>query len=119
MKPLNGTITPAPKLAGVQSLQDVIVYTGAATYQGGATYTFTVDMVPDYVFQGTQTGRFCIYSRGVTNRAVWDAPVPYSISISDTGTFASIPSFFAQRTLYESFAAAGAFDCGPAPNVRF
>jgi hypothetical protein len=92
---------------------------------GGATYTFTVDMVPDYVFQGTQTGRFCIYSQRVTNRAVWDAlmasqaAVPYSISISDTGTFASIPSFFAQRTLYESFAAAGAFDCGPAPNVRF
>jgi hypothetical protein len=125
MKPLNGTITPAPKLAGVQSLQDVIVYTGAATYQGGATYTFTVDMVPDYVFQGTQTGRFCIYSQRVTNRAVWDAlmasqaAVPYSISISDTGTFASIPSFFAQRTLYESFAAAGAFDCGLAPNIRF
>ena len=112
-------------LAGVQSLQDVIVYTGAATYQGGTTYTFTVDMVPDYVLQGTQTGRFCIYSQGVTNRGVWDAlmasqgAVPYSISISDTGTFATIPSFFAQRTLYESIAAAGAFDCGPTPNVRF
>jgi len=126
MKPLNGTITPAPKLAGVQSLQEVIVYTGSATYQGGTTYTFTVDMVPDYVLQGTQTGRFCIYSQGVTNRGgVWDAlmasqaAVPYSISISDTDTFATIPYFFAQRTLYESFAAAGAFDCGPTPNVRF
>jgi len=125
MKPLNGTITPAPKLAGVQSLQDVIVYTGAATYQGGTTYTFSVDMVPEYVLQGTQTGRFCIYSQGVTNRTAWDAlmasqaAVPYSISISDTGTFATIPYFFAQRTLYESFTAAGAFDCGPVPNVRF
>jgi len=29
---------------------------------------------------------------------------------SDVGTFASIPSFFPQRTLYESFAADGAFD---------
>jgi hypothetical protein len=92
---------------------------------GRREYTFTVDMVPDYVFQGTQTGRFCIYSQRVTNRAVWDglmasqATVPFSISISDTGTFASISSFFAQRTLFESFSAAGAFDCGPAPNVRF
>ncbi len=60
-------------LAGVQSLQDVIVYTGAATYQGGTTHTFTVDMVPDYVLQGTQTGCFYIYSQGVTSRGVWDA----------------------------------------------
>ena len=69
--------------------------------------------------------RFCIYSQGVTNRGVWDdrmasqAAAPYSISISDTGTFVTFPSFFAQRTLYESFAAAAAFDCGPTPNVRF
>src|SRR5262249_27079277 len=89
MKPLSGTIVPAPKLAGGQSLQDVIVYTAAATYQGGATYTFTLEMVPDYVLQGTQTGRFCIYSQRVTNRAAWDAlmasqaTIPYSISISD------------------------------------
>src|SRR5262249_34280892 len=79
----------------------------------------------DYVFQGIQTGRFCIYNQKVTNRTVWDglmasqAAGPYSISISDVGTFASIPSFFPQRTFYESFAACGAFDCGPAPNIRF
>ena len=125
MKPLGGTITPAPQMVGVQSLQDVLVYKAAATYQAGQTYTFTVDMVPDYVFQGTQTGRFCIFEQKVTNRAVWDAliasqaPVPYSVSISDTETSATIPAFFPQRMFHETFAADGAVDCGPAPNIRF
>ncbi len=125
MKPLGGTITPVPEMVGVQSLQDVLVYRAAATYQAGTTYTFTVDMVPDYVFQGTQTGRFCIHEQKVTNRAVWDAlmasqaAVPYSVSISDTETSATIPAFFPQRTFHESFAAGGAFDCGPVPNIRF
>jgi len=124
MKPLGGTVMPPPQVAGVQSLQDVIIYKSATTYQGGKSYTFTIDMVPDYVFQGIQTGRFCIYNQKVTNRTVWDglmasqAAVPYSISISDVGTFASIPSS-PQRTFFESFAAGGAFDCGPSPNIRF
>src|SRR5262245_3064861 len=125
MKPMAGTVMPPPQVAGVQSQQDVIIYKSAATYEGGKSYTFTVDMVPDYVFQGVQTGRFCIYNQKVTNRTVWDglmasqAPLPYSISISDVGAFASIPSFFPQRTFYESFTADGAFDCGPTPNIRF
>ena len=125
MKPLTGTITPAPQMEGVQSLQDVIVYQARATYQAGVTYTFTVDMVPDFVFRGTQTGRFCIHEQKFTNRTVWDAliaspaAVPYTITISDTETVAGIRAFFPQRTFYESFAAAGAFDCGPVPNIRF
>ena len=125
MKPLAGTITPAPQMLGVQSQQDVVVYQALATYQAGVTYTFGIDMVPDFVFQGTQSGRFCIHEQKFTNRAVWDAliasqaVIPYSISINDTETFASIPAFFPQRTFYESFAAGGAFDCGPVPNIRF
>jgi hypothetical protein len=125
MKTLGGTIAPAPQLLGVQSLQDVIIYRAAATYQSGTTYDFTVDMVPDYVTQGTQTGRFCIYEEKFSDRSVWRAliasevPVPYSLSISDTNTSASIPVFFPQRTFYESFTAGGAFDCGPTPNTRF
>ena len=123
MKPLGGTITPPPQMVGVQSLQGVLVYRAAATYQPGTTSIFTVDLVPDYVFQGTQTGRFCIHEQKVTNRAVWDAliasqaAIPYSISISDTDTHATIPTFFPQRTFHESFAAGGAFDCGPGPNI--
>jgi hypothetical protein len=125
MKPLNGAISPAPQMVGVQSLQDVIVYQAAATYQGGVTYTFTVDMAPDFVFQGTQSGRFCIHEQKFSNRAVWNAliasetAVPYSLTISDTGTVANIPAFLPQRTFYESFKAGGAFDCGPVPNIRF
>jgi hypothetical protein len=125
MKPLAGTITPAPQNVGVQSLHDVIAYGGAATYQAGATYTFMIDMVPDYVVQGTQTGRFCIHEQKVPNRTVWQAimgsqtAVPYSISISDTETSVKIPAFLPQRTFYDSFVSGGALDCGPVPNVRF
>jgi len=125
MKALSGTVSPAPQMIGVQSLQDVIVYSAKATYQAGTTYSFTIDMVPDYVFQGTQTGRFCIHEQKFTNRDVWNAliasqaAVPYSLSISDTETSATISTFFPQRTFYESFKAGGAIDCGPVPNIRF
>jgi hypothetical protein len=125
MKPLAGSITPAPTMIGVQSMRDVIVYRGSATYEPGVTYTFVVDFAPDYVIQGTQSGRFCLYEQKFTNRAVWEsliaspAAIPYSISISDTGTAATIPTFLPQRTLYESFKAGGAADCGPQPDNRF
>ena len=125
MKPLAGTITPTPQMLGAQTLQDVVVYRADATYEAGVTYSFTVDLVPDFIFQGTQTGRFCIHEQKFTNRALWDAiiasptPVPYSISITDTETVATIAAFFPQRTFYESFSSGGATDCGPIPNIRF
>jgi hypothetical protein len=125
MKPLTGTITPMPQMVGVQSLQDVIVYQAAATYRAGVTYNFIVDMTPDFIFQGSQTGRFCIHEQKFTNRAAWNAliasqaAVPYSVTIRDTGTIATIPAFLPQRTFHENFIAAGAFDCGQAPNIRF
>jgi len=125
MKPLTGTITPMPVLVGAESLNDVIVYKAAAIYEAGTTYTFVVDMVPDYVFQGALTGRFCVYEQKASNRAVWEAimasstAIPYSISIFHTDTSANIPAFLPQRTLHENFIAAGAFDCGPTPNIRF
>jgi hypothetical protein len=125
MKVSGGAITPTPQLVGPQSLQDVIVYGAATTYQAGTTYDFIVDMVPDYVIQGSQTGRFCLYEQKFSNRAVWDAliastvDVPYSISISDTEIAATIPTFFSQRTFQKNFTADGAFDCGSVPNSRF
>ena len=125
MKVSGSTISPAPQMVGAQSMQDVIVYSGAATYQAGATYNFTVDLVPDYVIQGTQTGRFCLYEQKFNNRAVWDAlvasatDVPYSVSISDTDTAATIPIFFSQRTFHRNLTTEGAFDCGPTPTTRF
>ena len=125
MKPLAGTIAPAPQMVGVQSLQDVIVYRAGATYQAGITYSFAVDLVPDYVFQGTLTGRFCLYEQKFSNRTLWDAirasptPIPYSVSISDTDTTARIPLAYPQQTFYQSFVAIGAFDCGPGANIRF
>jgi hypothetical protein len=125
MKALNGTISPMPRMEGVLSPQDVIVYRARALYQAGATYTFTIDMVPDFVFQGTQSGRFCVHDQKFTNRTVWNAliaskaDVRYSVTIADTGTSANIPYFYPPRTFYESFTAGGAFDCGPTPNIQF
>jgi len=125
MKPLAGTITPVPQMLGVQTLRDVIVYQAAATYQAGVTYTFTVDMVPDFVLQGSETGRFCIYEQKFTNRAPWEAliasrdAVPYSVTVVDVEIVANIPAFFSQRTFYDSFVGGGARDCGPLPNIRF
>jgi hypothetical protein len=125
MKVLGGTISPVPQMIGAQSLQDIILYSAPATYQAGSTYDFTVDLVPDYVVQGVQTGRFCIYEQRFSNRAAWEAvlasteDVPYSISISDTETVATIPQFMPQRTFYRSFTSEGASDCGPVPTNRF
>jgi len=125
MKPLTGSINPAPQMVGAQTMHDVIVYEGAATFQSGVTYTFSIDMVPDYVYQGTLSGRICIHDQKFTNQPPWAAlvasqtPVPYSVTISDTGTVANIPSFLPQRTFHEGFIAGGAIDCGPVPNLRF
>jgi hypothetical protein len=125
MKPLTGTITPTPQMVGVQSLNDVIVYQAAATYEAGTSYSFTIDMIPDFVFQGSLSGRFCIHEQKFENRSVWSAllassaPIPYSLTINDTGTVANIPLFLPQRTFHDSFAAGGAVDCGPVPNIRF
>jgi hypothetical protein len=126
MKPLGGTITPAPRMGYEgQPLRDAIVYKARATYEANTTYTFMVDLVPNYVLQGTQTGRFCINEQTITNRAAWEAimsseaEVRYSVSIRDTETRANIPAFFPQRTFHETFTAGGALDCGPTGNTRF
>jgi len=125
MKPLTGSITPMPGMVGVQSMRDVIQYEAAATYQQGIDYSFSIDLIPDFVYQGTQSGRFCVFNQKVSNRDIWNAlmsskdSVPYSVSISDAGAAARIPGSFPIRTLYDSFVAGGAGDCGAVPNVRF
>ena len=84
-----------------------------------------VDLIPNYVLQGTQTGRFCINEQTITNRPAWEAimtseaDVPYSVSIRDTETRANIPAFFPQRTFHATFTAGGALDCSPTGNTRF
>jgi hypothetical protein len=123
MKPLTGTISPSPQLESV-AMRDVIVHGAGATYQPGS-YSFTVDLIPDYVLQGTEPGRFCINEHKFGGREVWDAliaseaAVPYRLWIRDTETSATIPTFFPQRSFYRSFRAAGARDCNPPGNARF
>jgi hypothetical protein len=116
MKPIGGSISPAPPMGGVQSLQEGIVYKAPATYQGGVTYTFRVDLVPDYVDRDRQTGRFCIRENS-SNRAAWDAimasadATPFTISISDSHTTARVPAFLPQRTIRDSLVAEGVVAC--------
>ena len=126
MKPLQGNITPAPEFRGARSLADVIAHRGRASYRAGVTYSFTIDMVPDYVIQGVRSGQFCLYERKFERRLDrWaavrasTAPVSYSLSIDDLDYDAEVPSFFSQRTFYESFVQGGATDCGPTGNNRF
>ena len=126
MKPLQGNITPAPEFRGAASLTDVIAYRGRASCRAGVTYSFTVDLVPDYVIQGVRNGRFCLYERKFERRLDrWaairasTAPVPYSVSIRDLDYDAEVPSFFPQGTFYDGFVQAGAADCGPTGNNRF
>ena len=126
MKPLRGNIAPAPEFRGSSSLTNLIAHRGRASYRAGVTYSFTIDMVPDYVIQGVRSGRFCLYERKFERRLdrwaavrAGTAPVPYSLSINDLDYDAEVPSFFPQRTFYESFVQAGATDCGPTGNNRF
>jgi hypothetical protein len=126
MKGARGTISPAPGMPGATSLNDVIVYGARAQYRAGVTYTFSIDMIPDYVFQGTLSGRYCVHDQKFASRpAPWnallassDAP-SYSVSWNDIGSTAEIPAYYAQSTLRANFIAAGATDCGPAANIRF
>jgi len=126
MKSLGGTITPVPGLPGATSVNDVLLYGGRAQYRAGTTYSFVIDLVPDYVFQGTISGKFCLHEQKYsTNPGPWNAlmasntPVPYTVTVADLDYSGRVPLFFPQSALRASFLAAGALDCGPVPNIRF
>ena len=127
MKPIQGSISPQPEAEGVASISDVILYSGRARYRAGVTYSITVDLVPDYVIQGVQSGAFCVYEGKFSGRARanWEAirasgaAGKYPVSISDVDFSGEIPMFYSQRTFYEGFGREGARDCGPQPTNRF
>jgi hypothetical protein len=126
MKPLQGVISPAPGMPGATSLDDVIVYGARAQYRAGITYTFSIEMIPDYIFRGSLSGRFCVHDQKfASNPNAWNAllgssaPIPYSVSWNDIDSVAEIPSYYPQSVLRADFIAAGATDCGPVPNIRF
>ena len=126
MKSAHGTISPAPGMIGATSLNDVIVYSAPALYRAGVTYTFAIDMIPDYVFQGTLSGRYCVHDQkfaarpGPWNALLASSEAPsYSVSWNDLGSFTEIPAYYPQSTLRANFIATGATDCGPNANIRF
>lgn len=126
MKTVGGSITPPPVLPGAVTMNDVILYGGSAQYRAGTTYEFVIDFIPDYVFQGSISGRFCVHDQKyAANPAAWNAimasnaPVPLLLAISDLDFAGRIAAFYAPSLLRANFLAAGAFDCGPVPNIRF
>lgn len=126
MKGLRGTISPAPGMPGATSLNDVIVYNSPALYHAGVTYTFSIDLIPDYVFQGTLSGRYCVHDQKFAARpGPWNALLasseapPYSVSWNDLGSITEIPAYYPQSMLRANFIAAGATGCGPNANIRF
>ena len=126
MKGARGTISPAPGMIGATSLNDVIVYGARVEFRAGVTYTFSIDMVPDYVFQGTLSGRYCVHDQkfaarpGPWNALLASSEAPsYSVSWNDLGLTAEIPAYYPQSALRANFIAAGATDCGPNANTRF
>ena len=127
MKAIQGSISPQPEAEGVASMSDVVLYNARARYRAGVTYSITVDLAPDYVIQGVQSGAFCVYQAKFYGpaRAHWEAirasgaAGKYPVSISDVDFAGEIPLFYGQRTFYESFAREGARDCGPQPTNRF
>jgi hypothetical protein len=127
MKPVQGSVSPQPEAEGVASASDVVLYNARARYRAGATYSITVDLVPDYVIQGVITGGFCVYEAKFYGpaRTHWEAirastaPGKYPVSITDVDFSGEIPLFYPQRTFYEGLVREGARDCGAQPNNRF
>lgn len=130
MKPLTGSIEPQPDSAGSPQIQPHILAYGAGyLYRRSTTYHFIAELVPDYVFQNEKKTKLCIfrqkykYSPGM--QAAWRevlasrAPTKYRLNIDNADFSGEIEGLHAQGTLFQSFVAEGAQDCGEQPTNRF
>jgi ABC-type branched-subunit amino acid transport system substrate-binding protein len=129
MKPLTGSIDPQPAESGSPQKQPHILAFGAGyLYRGGTTYHFTAEYIPDYVIQNEKKTKFCIwyqqYKYSPELEAAWKeilaskAPTKYMLSIRNTDFYGEIDDV-PQSTLFKSFLAEGATDCGEQPTRRF
>lgn len=130
MKPLTGSIDPQPAESGSPQKQPHILAFGAGyLYRGGTTYHFTAEYIPDYVIQNEKKTKFCIwyqqYKHTPEFQAAWrailasEAPTKYTLNIDNTNFYGVIEALHPQRTLFQSFVAEGALDCGEQPTYRF
>jgi hypothetical protein len=130
MKPLTGSIEPQPAESGSPQIQPHILAYGAGyLYRGGTTYHFTAEYIPDYVIQNEKKTKFCIWHQQYRHtpefQAAWrailasQAPTKYSVYMNNTNFGGEIEGLHAQGTLFKSFVAEGAQDCGEQPTNRF
>lgn len=127
MKPLTGSIEPRPAEAGSPQIQPHILAYGAGyLYRGGTKYHFSAELVPDYAIQNEKKTKFCIPSEIQTfSQAAWkailasNAPTKYKLFIDNTDFGGEIAGLHSQGTLFQSFVAEGAQDCGEYPTNRF
>jgi hypothetical protein len=129
MKPLTGSIEPKPEESGSPQIQPHILAYGAGyLYRAGTTYHFTAEYIPNYVVQNEKKTKFCIwyqqYKYSPELEAAWKeilaskAPTKYTLSIRNTDFYGEIDDV-PQSTLFKSFLAEGATDCGEQPTYRF
>ena len=130
MKPLTGSIEPQPAESGSPQKQPHILAYGAGyLYREGTTYHFTAEYIPDYVIQNENKTKFCIWHQQYKHtpefQAAWrailvsEAPTKYILYISNTNFGGEIEGLHPQGTLYNSFVAEDAKDCGEQPTNRF
>ncbi|HLA11582.1 MAG TPA: hypothetical protein VJ023_13425 [Pyrinomonadaceae bacterium] len=130
MKALTGSIEPQPAEPGSPQIQPHILAYGAGyLYSARTTYHFAADLVPDYVIQNENKTKFCIFRQKYKHSPLMDAawreilaskaPTKYRLFIDNTEFIGEIDGLHAQGTIFESFVAQGAQDCGEQPTTRF
>ncbi len=130
MKALTGSIEPQPAEAGSAQMQPHILAFGAGyLYRGRTTYHFAAELVPDYIFQNEEKTKLCIfrqkYKYSPRMQAAWreilesKALTKYRLYIDNADFSGEIEGLHAQGTLFRSFVAEGAQDCGEQPTSRF
>ena len=130
MKPLTGSIEPQPAESGSpQNRPHILAYGAGYLYCAGTTYHFTAEYIPDYVIQNENKTKLCIWHQQYKHtpefQAAWrailasEAPTKYILYINNTNFGGEIEGLHPQGTLFNSFVAEGAKDCGEQPTKRF
>lgn len=130
MKALTGSIEPQPAESGEpQTRPHILAYGAGYLYRGRTTYHFAAELVPDYIVQNDKKTKLCIFRQKYkyipSMQAAWrdilksKAPTKYWLSIDNADFSGEIAGLHAQGTLFRSFVAEGAQDCGEQPTSRF
>jgi len=97
-------------------------------YEAGTVYTFTLDLVPDYIAFGTDLFTPCVararFERDRTAREAFarrlaaESETAYRATIGGNAFEGRIDRFYGEGTLYRNFIADGGADCDELPISR-